>query len=287
MFFDTNVLVRARFEAAPRHLLARRRMSEIGRTDEPLRISRQVLREYLATVTRPQPWSVQIPMEEALEHVARLTGVFGLLEDGPGVTDLPSGRSAPFLPMGPASARLATCSSSRAVHPVRAEDSGPVLAPALCRRAGSTPLVSPSTPPTVPETALPCDHWSPQFRPSQRCLSSRLPSPDLSSNHSPGLFSPSSPNIVTDRRHPSFEQPFLTASFSVRPIRRRPRAGTQVLRALGIGGAPSGRLGPSRSPPNVAPRRPGRGLPENRVPRPRSPPGDFTTGVRLEPRPAR
>ena len=103
MFFDTNVLVRARFEAAPRHLLARRRMSEIGRTDEPLRISRQVLREYSATVTRPQPWSVQIPMDEALEHVARLTGVFGLLEDGPGVTDLPSGRSAPFLPMGPAS----------------------------------------------------------------------------------------------------------------------------------------------------------------------------------------
>ena len=87
MFFDTNVLVRARFEAAPGHLLARRRMSESGRTDEPLRISRQVLREYLATVTRPQPWSVQVPMEEALEHVARLVGVFGLLEDGSGVTD--------------------------------------------------------------------------------------------------------------------------------------------------------------------------------------------------------
>ena len=62
-------------------------MSEIGRTDEPLHISRQVLREYLATVTRPQSWAVQVPMEEALEHVARLAGVFGLLEDGPGVTE--------------------------------------------------------------------------------------------------------------------------------------------------------------------------------------------------------
>ena len=87
MFFDTNVLVRARFEAAPGHRLARRRMSEAGRTDEPLRISRQVIREYLATVTRPQAWSVQIAMDEALEHVARLEAMFGVLEDGPGVTD--------------------------------------------------------------------------------------------------------------------------------------------------------------------------------------------------------
>ena len=62
-------------------------MSEAGRTDEMLRISRQVLREYLATVTRPQVWSVQIPMDEALEHVARLEAVFDLLEDGRGVTD--------------------------------------------------------------------------------------------------------------------------------------------------------------------------------------------------------
>ena len=62
-------------------------MSEAGRTDEMLRISRQVLREYLATVTRPQAWSVQIPMDEALEHVARLEAVFDLLEDGRGVTD--------------------------------------------------------------------------------------------------------------------------------------------------------------------------------------------------------
>lgn len=87
MFFDTNVLVRARFEAAPGHRLARRQMSEIGGTDEPLRISRQVIREYLATVTRPQSWSVQIPMNEALEHVVRLEEVFGILEDGPRVTD--------------------------------------------------------------------------------------------------------------------------------------------------------------------------------------------------------
>ena len=62
MFLDTNVLVRARFEAAPSHRLARRLLSEAGEADEALHISRQVIREYLATVTRPQARSLQIPM---------------------------------------------------------------------------------------------------------------------------------------------------------------------------------------------------------------------------------
>ena len=87
MFFDTNVLVRARFEAAPGHRLARLRMSEAGERRETLRISRQVLREYLATVTRPQAWSPPVPMDEALEHAARLEAGFDILEDGPAVTD--------------------------------------------------------------------------------------------------------------------------------------------------------------------------------------------------------
>ena len=87
MFFDTNVLVRARFEAAPGHELARRRMSEAGESREPLRISRQVLREYLATVTRRQDWSPPIPMDEALEHAATLEAEFDILEDGRAVTN--------------------------------------------------------------------------------------------------------------------------------------------------------------------------------------------------------
>ena len=88
MFFDTNVLVRARFEAAPSHGLARRRMGEAGASGEALRISRQVLREYLATVTRPQPWSSPIAMDAALGHMAALEARFEILEDGPGVADM-------------------------------------------------------------------------------------------------------------------------------------------------------------------------------------------------------
>ena len=87
MFFDTNVLIRARFAAAPDHELARRRMSKAAEGQEALRISRQILREYLATVTRPQAWSAPVPMDDALEHAARLEAEFDMLEDGPAVTD--------------------------------------------------------------------------------------------------------------------------------------------------------------------------------------------------------
>lgn len=88
MFVDTNVLVRARFEAAPGHATARRRLQQAGGSGEAIRISRQVLREYLATVTRPQSWSRPVAMEAALAHVAALEAAFDILEDGPTVTEV-------------------------------------------------------------------------------------------------------------------------------------------------------------------------------------------------------
>ncbi len=57
IFFATNVLARARFETVPSHGLARRRMREADESGEALRISRQALQEYPATVTPPQPRS--------------------------------------------------------------------------------------------------------------------------------------------------------------------------------------------------------------------------------------
>lgn len=57
------------------------------RTPGPLRISRQVIREYLSAVTRPQIWPVALTREEALEDVGRLIGVFETLEDDPLVTE--------------------------------------------------------------------------------------------------------------------------------------------------------------------------------------------------------
>lgn len=88
MFIDTNVLVQSRIPGAPDHAAARASLERAFRSPEPLRISRQVIREYLAVVTRPQTWPVAITREEALDDVGRLTNNFEILEDGPMVTEL-------------------------------------------------------------------------------------------------------------------------------------------------------------------------------------------------------
>jgi len=87
MFVDTNVLINARFTDAPHHEAARAGLENALDTSEPLRISRQVLREYLAVVTRPQTWSVAIDRADALDDVDRIAAAFEVLEDGPVVTD--------------------------------------------------------------------------------------------------------------------------------------------------------------------------------------------------------
>jgi len=87
MFVDTNVLVKARILEAPDHEIARASLQRALDEPEPLRISRQVLREYLAVVTRPQTWLVPISRENVLDDVERLVAAYEVLEDGPVVTD--------------------------------------------------------------------------------------------------------------------------------------------------------------------------------------------------------
>ena len=87
MFIDTNVLVKSRIPSAPDHDAARASLERAFRDPEPLRISRQVIREYLAVVTRPQTWPVAITRGDALDDVSRLIGSFEILEDGPVVTE--------------------------------------------------------------------------------------------------------------------------------------------------------------------------------------------------------
>lgn len=87
MFIDTNVLIHARISESPDHQIARARLQRAVRDSEPLRISRQVVREYLAVITRPQTWLVPLTREEALANASRLLSGFQILEDGPAVTE--------------------------------------------------------------------------------------------------------------------------------------------------------------------------------------------------------
>ena len=86
MFVDTNVFVNSRIPDAPDHDAARASLEQAFRSREPLRISRQIVREYLAVVTRPQTWTAGITREDALDDANRLIATFDVLEDGPVVT---------------------------------------------------------------------------------------------------------------------------------------------------------------------------------------------------------
>ncbi len=87
MFIDANVLVKSRILRAPDHDIARARLEHALQSPEPVRISRQVVREYLSVVTRPQTQPIAITREDALDDVNRLISSFEVLEDGPVVTE--------------------------------------------------------------------------------------------------------------------------------------------------------------------------------------------------------
>ena len=87
MFIDANVLVYARVPDAPDHRTAVARLIQARDVGEAISVSRQILREYLAVVTRPQTWSVTITRQEALNDVQELMDIYRVLEDGPEVTE--------------------------------------------------------------------------------------------------------------------------------------------------------------------------------------------------------
>lgn len=70
VFIDTNVLVYATATEAPLHAAATEALRQLHRQGETLWLSRQVVREYLATLSRPQPWADRLPTDELLRRVA-------------------------------------------------------------------------------------------------------------------------------------------------------------------------------------------------------------------------
>ena len=88
MFIDTNVFVYSRIPDTPDHDVAQASLARAWEGGGPLRISRQIVREYVSVVTRPQTWSSGLTRQEALDDVDRMLGAFEVLEDGPNVTRL-------------------------------------------------------------------------------------------------------------------------------------------------------------------------------------------------------
>jgi len=87
VFVDTNVLVYVDQAASAFHASARAAISRLERDGAALWISRQVLREYMAAVTRPNPAGVP-PMtrREAATAAEGFLTAYLIAEDGPVAT---------------------------------------------------------------------------------------------------------------------------------------------------------------------------------------------------------
>ncbi len=87
VFLDTNVLVYASIAEAPLHTVARAALQQLAQAGSDLWISRQVVREYLATLTRPQTFTPPLPAVTVTAEARDFLERFRLAEDGPQVTD--------------------------------------------------------------------------------------------------------------------------------------------------------------------------------------------------------
>jgi predicted nucleic acid-binding protein len=86
VFVDTNILVYANTVTAPWHLEAQTALQTYRASAAELWISRQVLREYLATLSRTQSFSAPVPAATLYADVIRFQSQFRIAEDGMTVT---------------------------------------------------------------------------------------------------------------------------------------------------------------------------------------------------------
>jgi predicted nucleic acid-binding protein len=85
IFIDTNVLVDSTVVTSPFHTAARNALQNRYHAGIEMWISRQVLREYLSTLTRPQVYTNPLPIRTLVADVHTFEGDFRMAEDGPDV----------------------------------------------------------------------------------------------------------------------------------------------------------------------------------------------------------
>ena len=86
LFTDTNILVYSVVRGAPLHDQAVEALARLRSRGTELWISRQIVREFLATVTRPQTFALPRPPAAWRDDIDRFQRDFHIAEDGPAVT---------------------------------------------------------------------------------------------------------------------------------------------------------------------------------------------------------
>lgn len=84
-FVDTNVLVYSSQKQSAFHARVTAALDQARQQRQELWISRQILREYLAIVTRPQRDVPPLAVADALTDADRFEGDYNVAEDGPEV----------------------------------------------------------------------------------------------------------------------------------------------------------------------------------------------------------
>jgi len=87
LFIDTNVLVYANIAESPFHARALDALRKAQRAGRPLWISRQVLREYLVILTRPQIFAQPLSKDRVIQRIRYFESRFYVADDTSAVTD--------------------------------------------------------------------------------------------------------------------------------------------------------------------------------------------------------
>jgi|SRR5579884_502840 len=83
---DTNVLIYHQIARSPLHAPARQQLGDLSAAGHALWVSRQILREYLAAMSRPGTVTPPPPMTALIADVRTFQARFFIAEDGPAVT---------------------------------------------------------------------------------------------------------------------------------------------------------------------------------------------------------
>lgn len=85
-FLDTNVLLRATLPTMPLHREAVRLVTAQRAAGARLWISRQIVREYIAVITRPQTFLTPLPVSEITAQIQTFEQLFVIADDTAQVT---------------------------------------------------------------------------------------------------------------------------------------------------------------------------------------------------------